>query len=171
MLDLGGGLGVDYDGTSSSSDWSLNYTLEGYCRDVVYGVKVVCDQERMDPPVLVTESGRAVLAYHAVTIVTPLKIIGRTSAAPPVVIGKDACYQVRELKSTLDELKPTNCRELVNDCRALHAELITGFKLGFVSLEDRAAGESLYTDICIKALADLGPERRLRRRAPRSSRS
>jgi arginine decarboxylase len=59
---------------------------------------------------------------------------------------------VRELKSTLDELKPTNCRELVNDGRALHAELITGFKLGFVSLEDRAAGESLYTDICIKAL-------------------
>jgi arginine decarboxylase len=152
VLDLGGGLGVDYDGTSSSSDWSLNYTLEGYCRDVVYGVKVVCDQERADPPVLITESGRAVLAYHAVTVVTPLKIIGRTPAARPVVIGKDACYQVRELKSTLDELKPNNCRELVNDARALHVELITGFKLGFVSLEDRAAGESLYTDILIKAL-------------------
>jgi arginine decarboxylase len=151
-LDLGGGLGVDYDGTSSSSDWSLNYTLEGYCRDIVYGVKAVCDQERVDPPVLVTESGRAVLAYHAVTVVTPLKIIGRTPAAAPVTIGKDACYQVRELKSTLDELKPHNCRELVNDARALHVDLITGFKLGFVSLEDRAAGESLYTDICIKAL-------------------
>jgi arginine decarboxylase len=152
ILDLGGGLGVDYDGTSSATDWSLNYTLEGYCRDVVYGVKVVCDQERVDPPVLITESGRAVLAYHAVTVVTPLKIIGRTAAAPPVVIGKDACYQVRELKSTLEELKPSNCRELVNDARALNLELIGGFKLGFVSLEDRASGESLYTDICIKAL-------------------
>jgi arginine decarboxylase len=152
ILDLGGGLGVDYDGTSSASDWSLNYTLEAYCRDVVYGVKVVCDQEHVDPPVLVTESGRAVLAYHAVTVVTPLKIIGRTGAAAPVVVGKDACYQVRELKSTLDELKPGNCRELINDARALHTELIGGFKLGFVSLEDRAAGESLYTDIGIKAL-------------------
>ena len=81
VMDLGGGLGVDYDGTSSASDWSLNYTLEGYCRDVVYGVKVVCDQERVDPPILLTESGRAVLAYHAVTVVTPLKIIGRTAAA------------------------------------------------------------------------------------------
>ena len=79
-------------------------------------------------------------------------LIGRTPAAQPVVIGKDACYQVRELKSTLDELKPNNCRELVNDARALHVELITGFKLGFVSLEDRAAGESLFTDILIKAL-------------------
>jgi arginine decarboxylase len=152
VMDLGGGLAVDYDGTSSASDWSLNYTLEGYCRDVVYGVKVVCDQERVDPPILLTESGRAVLAYHAVTVVTPLKIIGRTAAAAPVVISKDACYQVRELKSTLDELKPTNCRELMNDARALHTELITGFKLGFVSLEDRAAGESLFTDISIKAL-------------------
>ena len=171
VLDLGGGLGVDYDGTSSSSDWSLNYTLEGYCRDVVYGVKVVCDQERVDPPVLVTESGRAVLAYHAVTVVTPLKIIGRTPAAPPVVIGKDACYQVRELKSTLDELKPNNCRELVNDARALHVELITGLQARVrLARGPRGRRVALHRHLH-QGAPDLGPERRVRRSSCARSRS
>ncbi len=152
FLDLGGGLGVDYDGTSTSTDWSLNYTMEGYCRDAVYNVKMICDQEEVDPPILVTESGRSVLAYHAVTVVTPLKVIGRTPQAPPPVLPPEACHQVRELKSTLEELRKNNCRELINDGRALHAELISGFKLGFVTLEDRAAGEALFVDLCIKAL-------------------
>lgn len=150
FLDMGGGLAVDYDGTSTATDWSLNYTLEEYCRDAVYNVKTVCEQEEVEPPVLVSESGRAVLAYHAVTVVTPLKVIGRDSSRP-VPIAKDACHQVKELKSTLDELRRNNCRELINDARALHAELISSFKLGFVSLEDRAAGEALFHDICSKA--------------------
>ena len=58
------------------------------CRDAVYNVKTVCEQEEVEPPVLVSESGRAVLAYHAVTVVTPLKVIGRDSSRP-VPIAKE----------------------------------------------------------------------------------
>ncbi|HYC76848.1 MAG TPA: arginine decarboxylase, partial [Planctomycetota bacterium] len=120
-------------------------------RDAVYNVKTVCEQEEVEPPILVSESGRAVLAYHAVHVVTPLKIIGRVKSDPPP-IASDACHQVRELKSALDEVRKNNCRELINDAKALHDELISGFKLGFVTLEDRAAGEALFHDICRKAL-------------------
>jgi arginine decarboxylase len=151
VLDVGGGLAVDYDGTRTASDWSHNYTLEEYCRDVVYNVKTICDQEETPPPILCSESGRAILAYHAVHVVTPLKIIGRVKTDPPPV-SQDASHQVLELRSTLDELRKNNCRELINDAKALYDELILGFKLGFVTLEDRAAGEALYHDICRKAL-------------------
>lgn len=151
VLDVGGGLAVDYDGTQTASDWSHNYTLEEYCRDIVYNVKTVCEQEEVEPPILCSESGRAILAYHAVHVVTPLKIIGRVKNDPPP-IAADACHQVLELRSTLEELRKNNCRELINDAKALYDELILGFKLGFVTLEDRAAGETLFLDICRRAL-------------------
>ncbi len=157
ILDMGGGLGVDYDGSSTSSDWSRNYSLEQYCRECVYSVLTVCRQEEVAPPMLVTESGRAIVAYGSLTVVSPLKIIGRTSPGE-VPIGPDSCHQVRELRSSLNEIKPENWREVVNDAKALNEEIQVGFKLGFVSLEDRAAGEALYGDICRMALSLMNQE-------------
>lgn len=151
VLDMGGGLGVDYDGSGSNSNWSRNYSLEEYCRDCVYNVMSVCQQEDTPPPTLVSESGRAVTAYASVTVVAPLKIIGRTGPSN-VELGEDPCHQVEELKSTLQDLDEDNWRELVNDAKALHEEVLLGFKLGFVSLEDRAAGEALFIDICRRSL-------------------
>lgn len=157
ILDMGGGLGVDYDGSNTASDWSRNYDLEEYCRDCVYNVSSVCEQEDVAPPLLVTESGRAVTAYHAVVVVSPLKVIGRKDG-DPVPMPEEPCHQVEDLVATLQDLKADNWRELVNDARSLHEELIQGFKLGFVSLEDRAAGEALFGDICRTALGLLDPE-------------
>src|SRR5690554_8043894 len=77
-LDIGGGLGIDYDGTSSTTDSSRNYSTEEYVADVVYGVKQVCDLEQVPHPNLVSESGRAITAHHS-CVVTNIVEIGRAS--------------------------------------------------------------------------------------------
>ena len=68
-LDVGGGLGVDYDGSRSAYDSSVNYTLGEYARDVVYNVADVCTEEKVPHPTLISESGRAIVAHHSVLIV------------------------------------------------------------------------------------------------------
>ncbi|HMS16648.1 MAG TPA: biosynthetic arginine decarboxylase [Planctomycetota bacterium] len=156
-FDMGGGLGVDYDGSSTASDWSRNYTLEEYCRDCVYNVMSVCEQEGTPPPRLVTESGRAVTAFGSMVAVTPLKVIGRIGTTE-VPMDAESCHQVKELASTLEDMRKENWREAVNDARSLHDEVTVGFKMGFLSLEDRAAGEALFSDICRKALSLLDPQ-------------
>lgn len=154
ILDLGGGLGVDYDGSSTTSDWSHNYTLEEYCRDCVWNVMSVCEQEDCPPPTLVSESGRAVTAFGTIVVVSPLKVIGR--AVDRVIrVPEKPCHQVAEMQVSLEDMTADNWREIVNDARALSDEVIVGFKMGFVSLEDRAAGEALFAEICNKALGFL----------------
>ena len=157
FLDLGGGLGVDYDGSGTASQWSRNYELEEYCRDCVYNVMTVCEQEEVACPKLVTESGRAVAAYHSMVAVRPIKVIGRQDG-DPLVMGDNPCHQVLELRSSLDEMMADNWREHLNDARSAHEELFQGFKLGFVSMEDRAVGEALFIDTCRKALRILDAE-------------
>ncbi|MSR74454.1 MAG: biosynthetic arginine decarboxylase [Planctomycetes bacterium] len=150
-LDMGGGLGIDYDGSNTATDWSRNYTLEEYCRDCVYNVLSVCEQEEVTPPIIVTESGRAVTAFGALTVVSPLKVIGRVEART-VELGPDPCHQVVELRSALGDINRKNWREIVNDGKSLNEEVLVGFKLGYITLEDRAAGEALFAEICAKAL-------------------
>ncbi|MAG56745.1 MAG: biosynthetic arginine decarboxylase, partial [Planctomycetes bacterium] len=157
LIDLGGGLGIDYDGSSTASDWSRNYTLEEYCRDCVWNVLSVCQQEDVPPPRLMSETGRAVTAFGTVVVVSPLKVIGRT-AESPIVMPPAPCHQVVELQVALDDMTPSTWREMVNDARALKDEGISAFKMGFVSLEDRAAGEALFSDVCRRALTMLDPE-------------
>ena len=67
-LDVGGGLGVDYDGSRTSSDASVNYSVQEYANDIVFGIKEVCDQEEVDPPTILSESGRMLVAQHSVLI-------------------------------------------------------------------------------------------------------
>ena len=84
-LDVGGGLGVDYDGSRSSNDSSTNYTLGEYARDVVYNVADVCNEEKVAHPILISESGRAIVAHHSVLIVDIFGVIEKTKARPFVV--------------------------------------------------------------------------------------
>ncbi len=76
-LNLGGGLGVDYDGSKTAFDSSMNYSVQEYANDVVYTVKQICDEENVPAPILVTESGRAVTAYHSVFVTNVLDVADR----------------------------------------------------------------------------------------------
>src|SRR5215218_8048174 len=82
-LDVGGGLGVDYDGSQTNFESSMNYTLEEYANDVVYHIQTVCDEAGVAHPTIVSESGRAVVAYHSVLVFNVLGVSGFGDEATP----------------------------------------------------------------------------------------
>ncbi|MFM8223257.1 MAG: biosynthetic arginine decarboxylase [Planctomycetaceae bacterium] len=151
-LDIGGGLGVDYDGSRSTFEGSINYSIEEFANNVVYTVKSVCDDEQVPHPHLVTESGRVMTAYHAL-LVTSIRDEIETFAndRPTVVIDGDDPEVIFSMKGILDGINAKNFRELYHDALDDKDELYAQFNLGLVSLEDRAKGEVLFWEICSKA--------------------
>ncbi len=150
-LNVGGGLGIDYDGSKTSSDASVNYSVQEYANDVVYTIKDVCENENVPVPTIVSESGRAMVAYHSVLIVdvraeisarTPHKI--EASPRDPQVIG--------ELSFILKNMTVKNHREYFHDALEHRDEMFSLFNLGLLSLEERAKGEAFFWEIAAKAV-------------------
>lgn len=152
-LDIGGGLGVDYDGSKTTFEGSINYSVEEFANNVVYTIKSVCDDEQVPYPHLVTESGRVMTAYHSVFI-TSIRDEIETFAEDlaNAVIDDDDPQVIFELKSLLDGVNAKNYRECYHDALDDKDDLHTQFNLGLISLEDRAKGEVLFWEICAKAL-------------------
>jgi arginine decarboxylase len=150
-LDCGGGLGVDYDGSKTASDSSCNYSLREYANDVVYTVKELCDEAGVPVPNLVTESGRAVSAYHCMAVfgVEEQQTIAVPVEVPELTEGFDRCIQ--ELAATAREIGPKNFVESYHDVVQRIEEMHMLFNLGRLSLEERACGEALIK----KTLADV----------------
>jgi arginine decarboxylase len=155
FLDIGGGLGVDYDGSKTRTESSMNYTVQEFANDVVYTVQNVCDEEGVPHPNLVTESGRMMTAYHTV-LVTSIREEIETFAddLPEVTIDEDDPQVITEMKWLLDDINGKNYFEYYHDAVEHKDELHTQFNLGLVSLEDRAKGEVLYWEICARALKE-----------------
>ncbi len=160
FLDIGGGLGVDYDGSKTRWDSSVNYTVQEFANDVVYNLKVICDEENVPTPNLVTESGRFMTAYHAVFI-TSIRDEIETFAddQPEVTIDDDDPQVITEMKALCDSINVKNYVEYYHDTLELKDELHTQFNLGLISLEDRAKGEVLYWEICARALHESEEDR------------
>ncbi|MCB1739263.1 MAG: biosynthetic arginine decarboxylase [Gammaproteobacteria bacterium] len=144
-LDVGGGLGVDYDGSRSRGESSMNYSVHDYANVVVQSVKQTCELEQTPHPTLVSESGRAVAAHHSCVIIRVLGEIA--SDANP--IATDATERehrlvtsMRRLLEQLDSLK--NHQQAYNDASYLLDDALDGFKLGVIGLEDLARVETLY---------------------------
>ena len=154
-VDIGGGLGVDYDGSKTRFDSSVNYTAQEFANDVVYAFKGVCDEEHVPHPHLVTESGRFVTAYHSV-LITCIRDEIETFAddQPEVTIDEDDPQVITELKDLCDSINTKNYAEYYHDALALKDELQMQFNLGLVSLEDRAKGDVLFWEICALALRE-----------------
>lgn len=155
-LNVGGGLGIDYDGSKTSSDASVNYTLQEYANDVVYNIKDVCNNENVPEPDIVSESGRALVAYHAMLVVDVLAEMGGTNgnAAP-----KSKASATEPNPKVIDELlyidgnmTVKNFRELYHDAVEQRDELFSLFNIGLISLEQRAFGENLFWRIAQKAV-------------------
>lgn len=153
FLDIGGGMGVDYDGSKTTFEASINYTMHEFANDVVYTIKTVCDDERVPHPHLVTESGRVMTAYHTV-FVTSIRDEIETFAdnQPPVNVEEDDPQVITELHELYEKINSKNYREYYHDALDHKDELHTQFNLGLVSLEDRAKGEVLYWEVCARAL-------------------
>jgi len=149
-LNLGGGLGVDYDGSKTAFDSSMNYTVQEYARDIVYTIKGICDEEKVAVPHLVTESGRAVTAFHSVLVTNVVDVADRIEQDRKVKLDGDENHVVRELYDIWQGVTAKNVRESYHDAVQYKEELFTLFNLGYVSLEDRSKGEILFWNICEK---------------------
>jgi len=153
FLDIGGGMGVDYDGSKTNFEASVNYTMQEFANDAIYTIQTVCDEEQVPHPHLVTESGRVMTAYHAVFIAAVRDEIETFADDAPVSEAEDDDPQViTELRELYENISNKNYREYYHDALDQKDSLHTQFNLGLISLEDRAKGEVLFWEICERAL-------------------
>ena len=144
-VDVGGGLGIDYDGSKSTSDSSRNYSMEEYVADIVFGMKQVCDLENVPHPTLVSESGRAITAHHSCVVtqvVGEIKANGMEIDTSPLEDDHILLTNMREL--SIDIEKQNNLQEIFNDASQWKEQALTAFKLRVISLEELGKIETLY---------------------------
>ncbi len=147
-VDVGGGLGIDYDGSKSTNDSSRNYSLAEYVADVVYGMKEVCDLEGVPHPNLVTESGRAITAHHSCVIteiVGEIKADGARLDTTEIEDEHVLLKNMRELYLSLDGAR--NLQEIYNDASEWKEQAVSAFKLRVISLEELGKIETIYWQI------------------------
>jgi len=155
LIDVGGGLGVNYDGAISSSATSVDYSLQEYANDIVWTLKDVCDEAGLPHPDIVSESGRALVAHHAVLIVNVLGASKRLAEGAPTAPDAQAPMQLRQMWQTWCELDEIAPREALHDVLALREDLHRLFTLGHCSLTDRAQGDVLYWHLLRRLLQRL----------------
>jgi len=154
LLDVGGGLGVDYDGSRSAYESSMNYSMEVYARDVVANVKQVCRESHVEVPDIVSESGRALVAPHSILIFEAVDRIARDLG--PVGRLKGRPHQVvRELDAIRLNRRRFDPLERYHDAKAKREEAHARFSLGSMRLEERALADRLFWDVCRQLRADL----------------
>ncbi len=150
-LDVGGGLGIDYDGSRTSSDASVNYTVQEYANDVVFGIQEVCEQEHVPYPTIVCESGRMLVAYHSILITDVRAAISGVDETPPTLNGREP-QVVEDLAEVARNITVKNYREFYHDAIEYRDQMYSLFNLGMIGLEDRAKGESLFWGVAAKAV-------------------
>lgn len=151
FLNVGGGLGIDYDGSKTSSDASVNYSVQEYANDVVYNVLEICDDEQVPHPQLISESGRFLTAYHAVLLVDVRDQYHERYIDPPK-FKKQESKIIEDILYINDNITAKNFREYYHDSLIKKDELQALFHLGMLSIEDRAKGEWLFWSIAEKAV-------------------
>jgi len=152
LLDVGGGMAVDYDGSKTAFDSSANYTAQEFANDVIYTIKQVCDDENVPHPTIIQESGRFLSAYHALLVTNVLDEIETVvEDITPIAIDEDDPQVITELGELRESITVKNYREYYHDALEHREELFTMFNLGLISLEDRAKGEVLFWDVCERA--------------------
>jgi arginine decarboxylase len=151
-LDVGGGLGIDYDGSQTNFSSSMNYTLQEYANDIVFGMMEICDAEGVPHPALVSESGRAVVGHHAMLIVDVLGVGEFAVGSIPESMPADAKQILKNLLETYREVSRKNILEAYHDALEYKDECLSLFNLGHLSLEQRVLAEDLFWALCQKIL-------------------
>lgn len=155
-LNVGGGLGVNYEAGEVTSPHGINYTLQEYVNAVVYSVKEVCDAEKVPHPTLVSESGRALTAHHSVLIVEVLAANMRDAfdeAIPPEKIDHPVVKELSGLLSSVADKPPRRkslpvLLEVFHDAAEKRQEISLLFELGYLNLDQKSMAERLYWSIC-----------------------
>ena len=162
-IDVGGGLGIDYDGSQTDFESSVNYTLQEYTNDVVFRIKSVCDECSVPYPTIVSESGRAVVAYHSMLVFDVLGVSNFDRYTVPTEIPADSPQQVTDLFAINRDLSKKNLLEGYHDAVQAMDDSLNMFNLGAITIEQRAMVERLFWAVCGKILKvmkelDYAPE-------------
>jgi len=143
-LDVGGGLGVDYDGSRSDFDSSANYSLQEYANDVVWNIMDVCDSEAVPHPAIVSEGGRAIVAHHSVLVVEAFGSIEKTAPKLKVEAEDRDHKLVREILEVKLRLKRGNRLESLHDIQQIKEDSQQAFDVGLLDLESKAKIDTVY---------------------------
>jgi arginine decarboxylase len=151
-LDVGGGLGIDYDGSQTDFESSVNYTLQEYANDVVFRIKSVCDGAEVPHPTIISESGRATVAYHSLLVFDVLGVSNLDRYQVPPYIPEDAPQQISDLHAIYRDLSKKNLVEGYHDAVDIMDQVLSMFSLGALGIEARALTERLFWAVCGKVL-------------------
>ncbi len=152
-LDVGGGLGVDYDGSKTAFDSSMNYTLQEYVRDVVYNIMEVCDSEEVEHPIIVSESGRAVVAHHSILITEAFGSIEKEQPSSITEAGPNDHKLVDDILDVERNLKIGNRTETLHDAQEIKEQTLSLFEFGLMDLESKAKIDSIFWRIAVRIVA------------------
>ena len=147
-LDVGGGLGIDYDGSRTNFESSMNYSMEEYARDVVFNIKEICQDSGVPVPDIVSESGRAVVAPHSLLVVEVFERINKRESLGQQHQPREKHKVVTDLEVMLKNKTKLGRLERFHDALQKKEEAFSLFNLGYLDLENRAAAESLFWQIC-----------------------
>ncbi|HEY2952618.1 MAG TPA: biosynthetic arginine decarboxylase, partial [Verrucomicrobiae bacterium] len=154
-IDVGGGLGVDYDGSRSAFDSSTNYTLQEYANDIVYYIADVCNAEKVPHPDIISESGRAIVAHHSVLIVEVFGSIEKNRPSLALPYGENEHPLVKELLDIKKNIARLNKLEAFHDAHERKDDAHHMFTLGMMDLPDKAKIEHLYWQISQEVVASF----------------
>jgi arginine decarboxylase len=151
-IDVGGGLGVDYDGSQTNFHSSMNYSVQEYANDVVASIQEACDAKSIPHPDIVTEAGRAMVAHHSVLIFDVLGVHEMLSGKKPEPVLPSDHKVIRDLSEVWAGISQKNVQEAYHDSLQLKEEAATLFSVGYLDLRARARVERLFWDCCEKIL-------------------
>lgn len=153
-VDIGGGLGVDYDGTrSSASESSMNYSLQEYANDAIYSIVDACEKNDLPQPNIITESGRSLAAHHSVLIIEVLEATSLPRWRDNDELNGDEHELVKELYEIWDKINQQNLFESWHDAMQCREEALDLFSMGMLDLRNRALAEKLFWEIAREVAA------------------
>ena len=150
FFDAGGGLGVDYDGTQTISDSSMNYTVEEYARDVISAIEDACTKKGIPHPAVITESGRALVAHHSVLITEVIDVaptVGAVATLDPPPSNHELIQQVISL---YENVTAETCQETLHDAYEIKEKILENFMFGNLNLYERSYAEKVYRHLIAK---------------------
>jgi arginine decarboxylase len=151
FLDVGGGLGIDYDGSRTSEPSSVNYDVLEYAYDVVSAISLACDEAEVPHPAIVTEAGRFMVTHNSVLVFDVLgtsRMLSETPSVPRELAESDE--HLSEMWEILEEISPDNLQEPYHDAVEIKEEVLARFNLGLCSLEERARVDQMFWVICAR---------------------
>jgi arginine decarboxylase len=159
-VDVGGGLGVDYDGSRSNAQASVNYSIQEYANDIIYALAEECRENLVPMPHVISESGRALTAHHALLLINVVDLETQAPEVPDNGVTSDDHPIVQELAATYREVDERNLREVYHDTSFAKEQMQVHFNSGTMSLRERAMAERFWLAIInrVAVLAAKDPE-------------